>query len=169
MAAARLCLTFLILGEFPMSSPSKDLKETQSALRNVIQVLIDGQEGFKKIGEEIKDETLKEYFLAESLTRAQLRGVLESILHQEGVHDVHESGTTAGSIRRAWSGLKTALGGGDHGLLSTAEEAEDEAVEAYAKGMETYLPLPVRQVLATQVAHIEKSHEFVKAARDTKK
>jgi uncharacterized protein (TIGR02284 family) len=152
-----------------MSSPSKDLKETQSALRNVIQALIDGQEGFKKIGEEIKDETLKEYFLAESLTRAQFRGVLESILHQEGVHDVHESGTAAGTIRRAWAGLKSTLGGGDESLLSTAEEGEDEAVEAYGKAMETYLPLPIRQVLTTQAAHIEKSHEFIKAARDTKK
>ena len=96
-----------------MSSPSKDLKETESALRSVIQVLIDGQEGFKKIGEQIKDEALKEYFLAESLTRAQFRGVLESILHQEGVHDVKESGTAAGTFLRAWGDLKSALGGGD--------------------------------------------------------
>ena len=150
-------------------SPSKDLKETESALLSVIHALIDGQEGFKKIGEEIKDEALKEYFLAESLTRAQFRGVLESILHQEGVHDIKESGTAAGTVRRAWGDLKSALGGSDHTLLSTAEEAEDEAVEAYSKATEAFLPLPVRQVLTTQAAHIEKSHEFIKAARDTKK
>jgi uncharacterized protein (TIGR02284 family) len=159
----------LFIGEFPMSSPSKDLKETESALRSVIQALIDGQDGFKKVGEQIKDETLKEYFLAESLTRAQFRGVLESILHREGVHDVKESGTAAGTIRRAWSDFKSALGAGDSSLLSTAEEGEDEAVEAYGRAMETYLPLPVRQVLNTQAAHIEKSQEFIKAARDTKK
>jgi uncharacterized protein (TIGR02284 family) len=152
-----------------MSSPSKDLKETESALRNVIQALIDGQEGFKKIGEQMKDETLKEYFLAESLTRAQFRGVLESILHQDGVHDVKESGTTAGTIRRAWGDLKSALGGGDATLLATAEEGEHEACEAYGKAVETYLPLPVRQVLSTQAAHIEKSHEFIKSARDIQK
>ena len=152
-----------------MSSPSRDLKETESALRSVIQALIDGQEGFKKIGEQLKDETLRDYFLSESLTRAQFRGVLESILHQEGVHDVKESGTAAGTIRRAWGDLKTALGAGDASLLSTAEEGEDEAIEAYGKAIESYLPLPVRQVLTTQAAHIEKSHEFVKAARDIKK
>ncbi|HEY2471284.1 MAG TPA: PA2169 family four-helix-bundle protein [Terracidiphilus sp.] len=152
-----------------MSSPSKDLKETESALRNVIQALIDGQEGFKKTGEQIKDETLKDYFLAESLTRAQFRGVLESILHHEGVHDIKESGTASGTIRRAWVDLKSALGGSDASLLATAKEGEDEAVEAYGKAMETYVPLPVRQVLATQAAHIEKSQEFIKAARDTKK
>lgn len=171
MAAARpyLAFLFLISGEFPMSSPSKDLQETKSALRFVIQALIDSQEGFKKIGEELKDETLKEYFLAESLARAQFRGVLESILHHEGVHDIKESGTAAGTIRRAWGDFKSALGGGDTGLLSTAEESEREAVEAYARVTDTYLPLPVRQVLTTQAAHIEKSREFIKAARDTKK
>jgi uncharacterized protein (TIGR02284 family) len=171
MAAALPCpfLYSWFSGVFRMSSPSKDLKETESALRTVIQTLIDSQDGFKKIGEEIKDETLKEYFLAESLTRAQFRGVLESILHQEGVHDVKESGTAVGTIRRAWGDIKSALGGGDATMLSTAEEGEDEAVEAYAKAMEVYLPLPVRQVLTTQVAHIETSREFIKAARDTKK
>src|ERR1700761_8002972 len=112
MAAVGPC-SYFPFGDSHMSSPSKDLKETESALRNVIQTLIDGQEGFKKIGEQLKDETLRDYFLAESLTRAQFRGVLESILHQEGVHDVKESGTAAGSIRRAWANLKTALGGGD--------------------------------------------------------
>ena len=152
-----------------MSTPSKDLKETESTLRSVIQVLIDGQDGFKKLGEQIKDEALKEYFLAESLTRAQFRGLLESILHQGGVHDVKESGTAVGTIRRAWGDLKSALGGGDSSLLTTAEEGEHEAIEAYAKATETYLPLPVRQVLVTQAAHIDKSHEFIKAALETKK
>src|ERR1700759_1094038 len=125
-----------------MSSPSKDLKETESYLRSVIQTLIDGQEGFKKIGEEIKDEALKEYFLAESLTRAQFRGVLESILHQEGVHDIKESGTAAATVRRAWGDIKSALGAGDSSLLTTAEEGENEAIDAYGKAAETYLPLP---------------------------
>ncbi|HXS77402.1 MAG TPA: PA2169 family four-helix-bundle protein [Terracidiphilus sp.] len=152
-----------------MSSPSKDLKEVESALRSVIQALIDGQEGFKKIGQQLKDEALRDYFLAESLTRAQFRGVLESILHQDGVHDVKESGTAAGTVLRAWSDIKATFGGGDSSLLSTAEEAEDQTVAAYNKAIDSYLPLPVRQILTTQSAHIEKSHEFIKAARDTKK
>jgi uncharacterized protein (TIGR02284 family) len=152
-----------------MSTPSKDLKETESTLRSVIQALIDGQEGFKKIGGSLNDPTLKEYFLAESLTRAQFRGVLEEILHQEGVHDVKESGTTTGMVLRAWGDLKSALGAGDHTLLATAEEGEDEAVRAYSKASETFLPLPVRQVLTTQATHIEASHDFIKTARDAQK
>lgn len=152
-----------------MSSPSKDLKETESALRSVIQVLIDAQDGFQKFGEQIKSEALREYFLAESLTRAQFRGVLESILHQEGVHDIQESGTAVGTVRRAWGDVKSAFGAGDQSMLATAEEGESEAVEAYTKAAESYIPLPVRQVLTTQAAHIDKSLEFIRTAREAAK
>ena len=150
-----------------MPNPPSTLKELESTLRLVIETLVDGQEGFQKIGDDLKDETLKKYFMAESLQRAQFRGDLESVLHHEGVHDVHESGTASGAVQRAWAGLKAALGGGDHTLLATAEEGEDEAQQAYEDALKTDLPLPVRQLLVTQAAHVATSHDFVKAARDS--
>jgi uncharacterized protein (TIGR02284 family) len=150
-----------------MSNPSKDLIETESALRSVIETLIDGQEGFQKVGDELKDEKLKLYFLAESLKRAEFRGDLEEILHQEGVHDINETGTAAGTFVRVWGDVKSKLGGGDHALLEAAEEAEDAAKQVYAEALDKELPLPIREVLATQAAHVEASHDYVKAARDS--
>jgi uncharacterized protein (TIGR02284 family) len=152
-----------------MPTPSNTLKEVEETLRLVIENLIDGQDGFQKIGDEIKDQTLKTYFLAESLKRAQFRGDLETILHQEGVHDIKEKGTAAAVVYRAWSSLKTTFGGGDHALLETAEQAEDEAKEAYEDALTRELPLPVRQLLVSQLAHVEASHDYVKAARDSRK
>lgn len=152
-----------------MSTPSKDLLEAESTLRTVIESLIDGQEGFQKVGQELKDETLKRYFLAESLKRAEFRGELEEILHQEGVHDIKESGTAEGTVLRVWGDLKATLGGGDHTLLETAEEAEDLVMEAYKDALENDLPDPIREVIAAQAAHIEAAHEYVKAARDRSK
>lgn len=152
-----------------MSTPSKTLKEVEDTLQSVIESLIDGQEGFQKIGDELKDETLKHYFLAESLKRAQFRGDLETVLHQEGVHDIKESGTANGTILRAWSELKSKLGGGDHTLLATAEEAEDAAKQAYDDALAKELPLPVRQLLSTQSIHIHASHDYVRDARDSRK
>jgi uncharacterized protein (TIGR02284 family) len=149
-----------------MPGPSKDLKEAEGALRLVIEALIDGQEGFQGIGDSLKDETLKRYFLAESLKRAQFRGDLETILHQDGVKDIKESGTAAGAFVRIWGDLKAIVGGGDHALLQTAEEAEDKTIEAYSDALEKYLPGPVREVLTEQAAHIRSSHEYVRAARD---
>jgi len=43
---------------------------------------------------------------------------------------MRDSGTTAGAMRRAWAGLKAKLRAGDHTLLATAVEAEDEAEES---------------------------------------
>jgi len=149
-----------------MPNPSSTLHELESTLRLVIESLIDGQEGLQKIGDNLKDETLKRYFLAESLRRAQFRGDLETVLHQEGVHDVHEDGTASGAAHRVWAGLKAKLGGGDHTLLATAEEGEDEAKAAYEDALKKELPFPIRQILATQAAHIATSHDYVKAARD---
>jgi uncharacterized protein (TIGR02284 family) len=152
-----------------MSNPSNTLLETEEALRSIIQNLIDDQEGFQMIGSELKNETLKHYFLAESLRRAEFRGELENLLHQEGVGDVKERGTVAGTLHRAWSGFKVKLGGGDHSLLVTAKQAEDEAKQVYKEALEKDLPSPVRQLLFTQSTQIQTSHDYVRAARDSSK
>ena len=63
--------------------------------------------------------------------------------------------------------LKAHLGGGDHTLLETAEAAEDAAKKAYKDALDKELPLPSHQLLSTQYAHIQESHDYVKAARDS--
>lgn len=144
-------------------------KEVIHTLHDVIENLIDGQEGFQKIGERLNDPMLKKYFLAESLRRSDFRGELETLLHSEGDHDPKESGSVSGAIHRAWGDLKAHMGGGDHTLLETAEQGEDTAKKAYKEALEKDLPSPVRDLLTTQYAHIQKSHDYVKAARDRSK
>jgi len=149
-----------------MSLPSKEVQQAETALESVIDRLIDSQQAFQHIARELEDESLKGYFLAESLRRAEFRGEIESVLHLEGVHDIKEGGTTAGKVHRAWADIKSRLGGGDSSLLSAAEEGDDETVEAYEKAMDSFLPLPIRQLLTSQSAHIQSSRDHVKAARD---
>ena len=143
--------------------------ELETVLKSVINSLEDGQKGMAEIGEHLKDEMLKRYFLAESLKRANFRGELENELHRHGVADVHETGTTSGALHRAWADLKAHLGGGDHTLLETAEQGEDEAKAAYADALDQELPLPIRQLLAEQQAHILSSHDYIKSHRDALK
>jgi uncharacterized protein (TIGR02284 family) len=134
----------------------------KSALKSVINVLEDGQKGMAAIGEHLKDERLKIFFLTESLKRADFRGELENELHRQGVADVHENGTAAGAVYRAWSELKADLGGGDHTLLETAEQEEDAAVDVYQDALNRELPEPIRQLLAEQQAQVLRSHDFVR-------
>lgn len=140
--------------------------ELEAVLKAVINILEDGQKGMAEIGEHLKNETLKRYFLAESLKRANFRGELENELHRHGVHDVHETGTVSGALHRTWADVKAKLGGGDLTLLETAEQGEDEAKNAYKDALDQELPLPVRQLLTEQQSHIISSHDYVRDHRN---
>ena len=141
-------------------------REMEGVLLGVIKVLEDGQKGFADLGEHLKDDSLKRYFLAESLKRANFRAELENELHRAGMADVKESGSTAGAVHRVWGDLKAKLGGGDHSLLDTAEDGEDVAKKAYKEALDKELPLPIRQLLTEQQAHVLSCHDFVKSRRD---
>jgi uncharacterized protein (TIGR02284 family) len=141
-------------------------KEMERVLLDVIEMLEDSQKGFATIGEHLTDDKLKRFFLAESLKRAGFRAELENELHRAGMHDVEESGSVSGALHRAWGELKSKLGGGDHALLETAEQGEDEAKKAYQDALDQELPLPLRQLLAEQQSHVLIAHDFVKAHRD---
>lgn len=152
-----------------MATDEAKLSETKRVLTSLINTLQDSQKGFADIGEHLKDETLKRYFLAESLKRANFRAELENELHREGVKDVKETGTTAGAVHRVWGDLKAKLGGGDRTLLETAEQGEDAAKKAYQDALEQDLPAPVRQLIAEQQAHVLTSHDYVRDHRDALK
>lgn len=150
-----------------MSSDAEKNAEMEKTVKNVINVLADGQKGFADIGEHLKDETLKRFFLAESLKRANFRGELENELHRHGVADIKEEGTTAGTIHRLWGELKgKVMDVSDHELLVTAEQGEDQAKKVYKDALDQELPLPLRQLLSEQQAHIQTSHDFVRDHRD---
>lgn len=145
---------------------SEKNRETERVLLDVVKTLQDSQKGFADIGEHLKDETLKRYFLAESLKRANFRAELENELHRAGIADVKEPGSAAGAIHRAWGDIKAKLGGGDHTLLETAESGEDVAKKAYQDALDHDLPLPLRQLLTEQQSHVNNSHDYVKSHRD---
>jgi uncharacterized protein (TIGR02284 family) len=150
-----------------MPTDTQKNEELEKVVKEVINILEDGQKGFADIGAHLKDETLKRYFLAESLKRANFRAELENELHRHGVHDVHETGTAAGKLHRVWFDLKEKIHAtDDHGLLAAAEQGEDEAKKVYADALAQELPLPLRQLLAEQNAHILSSHNYVRDHRD---
>jgi uncharacterized protein (TIGR02284 family) len=147
-------------------SESINNDEVIRVLKNVANSLDDSQKGFADFGEKLQDEHLKAFFLAESLKRASFRGDLESELHHAGIHDVKDTGTVAGTLHRVWGDIKAKVISGDHEILATAEQGEDVAKKAYADALEQPLPLPIKQLLTTQQAHVIASHNHVRDHRD---
>ncbi len=143
-----------------------DLRESEENLQSIVNSLIDSQVSFRKLGEEMSDPLLKEIFLAESMQRARFRGDLESVLHEEGVHDITETGTVAGTLRRAWGEAKYRIVRNDMTLLERAENAENAIIRTYGEALQTAFPFPVRQMIASQYASINSTHDFVKSVRD---
>ncbi len=149
-----------------MATDASKNAEFEKVVKSLINTLQDSQKGFADIGEHLQDETLKRYFLAESLKRANFRAELENELHRHGVADVNETGTTAGAVHRVWGDLKAKLGGGDHTLLESAEQGEDAAKKAYGEALAADLPLPLHQLISSQQEHVLTSHDYVKSHRD---
>jgi uncharacterized protein (TIGR02284 family) len=141
------------------------MENQQDIIKNVVEILHDGQKGFSDLAEHMKDPQIKSFFLKESGTRARFASELETAagLKRE------EGGTAGGAVHRMWGDLKGKLGGGDHTLLETAEQGEDAAKEAYEKALaEPQLSGNLRQIVQTQSDHVRQAHDQVKAFRDRK-
>ncbi|MGH9615191.1 MAG: PA2169 family four-helix-bundle protein [Acidobacteriaceae bacterium] len=139
---------------------------TIRVVKSVIQVLHDGHNGLAAIGAEVKNENAKHFLLQETQLRAEYAAELENELHRMGVPDVNEGGTAAGTAHRVWADLKAKLGGGDHTLLATAEQGEDEAKEKYADALKENLPGNIASMLREQQTHILESHDKIRGFRD---
>ncbi len=141
------------------------MADQQDVIKDVVEVLHDGQKGFADIGEHIKDPQVKAYFMKESQTRGEFARELQAAASLG--NDV--GGTAGGAMHRFWGDLKANMGGGDHTLLETAEQGEDVAKKAYEEALKkSGLQAPVRQILQRQQDHILSSHNQVKAFRDRK-
>ncbi len=146
-----------------------DPEKVEKTLKDLIETLRDGHEGFTDLGHRLTDPQAKRYFLEETQVRSNFAGELENELHHLGVKDVKVGTSTSSKMHRVWGELKNKMGGGDHALLETAEQGEDTAKKAYAEALEEHLPGNVRELLARQQSHILQSHDRVKALRDSSK
>jgi uncharacterized protein (TIGR02284 family) len=100
------------------------------------------------------------------LQRARFRGDIEAVLHDDGVHNIRETGTVAGTLRRAWGEVKSHIARGDITLLERAQNAEGAIITVYSDAFETAFPFPVRQMIVNQFASINRTHDFLKSVRD---
>ena len=142
------------------------LDQVESTLMRLIEMLRDSQEEFREIGERVHDERTKHFFLEETQKRAGYAAELENELHRMGVHDVKAAATRVGKARLHWTEVKANLAGHEQTLMQAMEESEDRTRDAYAGALREELPLPLREMLDRHFAHIQRSHDQVKALRD---
>lgn len=142
------------------------LEKVESVLTELIESLRADQEGYQQFGAGLQDAGAKRLFREETQRRAEYAAELENELHRMGVHDVKTGVSAAAKLRHMWGEMQAHLAGGQKALLSAAEKSDEKAEKAYAKALKQELPLPLREMLDRQLAHIQRSHDEVRALHD---
>ena len=128
-------------------------------IKALISVLRDGEKGYADIGQHIDNPQQKTFFLEESKTRGSYATELESVVNRATDADVHETGTTLGTIHRVFGDLLGKLGGGDHSLLKTAVGGEEAAKKAYQEALaDNTISDSIRAIIAKQSQHVMQAH-----------
>jgi uncharacterized protein (TIGR02284 family) len=144
-------------------------EQTIKILEELVETCRDGQEGYRDAADHVTDSNLRHFFNEQSLSRAGFAGELEQELIAAGKHDPNRSGSASAAMHRAWIDLKSALGGGDHAILTSVESGEDSATSSYKKALQNpNLPENLAAAVRRQLASIEAAHDHVRSLRDTR-
>ena len=151
-----------------MSTTSTNRK----TLKNLIQILHDGRDGYRQAAEQVKEPSVQHLFETLAIQRAQFAGELEPLLAEAGEDDAQDQGgTVSGAVHRGWIDLKAALTKQDvHSILEEVERGEDSAKKAYRDALdEADLSEDVRSVIQRQSTEVLKAHDEIRDLRDATK
>ena len=141
-------------------------RKVEASLQSLIEILIDSQDGLVTIGQKLKDATIRRYFFAESLKRAQFIEELRDLFDQLELGKPRNSGSNVGALHRTWARFKLRLGGSDSELLVTAERGELAIVQLYDKVIRSTLPECIYEILMSQAKHIRMAYSYIKLSRE---
>lgn len=143
--------------------------EIISELKDLLQINIDGREGFKVAREAVDDAELKTVFSELSSQRDAFAAQLANRISALG-GEVNVTGSMLGKVHQSWIGLKAAITSRDpHAVLAECERAEDRAKAGYTDVQTINLDAETRDMLETQRQAVLHAHNRVKALRDSTK
>ena len=143
--------------------------DVTSTLNELIETCIDGQKGFETAAKAVDDAALKSELSGYSDQRRDFATDLKSLVASFG-EEPAEHGHVAAVVHRGWINLKNAVSTSDrYAILAECERGEDYAVAQYRKAQGAGLPPEYSQVVQTQFAAVQRTHDRVKALRDAAK
>ena len=139
-------------------------------LQDLIQINLDSKDGFKEAADNLKgkDSSLISFFRDLSSQRAAQASELQSLV-ANNAEKPEKSGSVAAAAHRTWMDIRTALGGGEHAVLSEAERGEDHIKEKYEKALKDLGSCSCTEILRKQYAAVKASHDRVRDLRDSRK
>jgi uncharacterized protein (TIGR02284 family) len=149
----------------PLAASEAEAKAADDA-NDVLKELQNSVTGYKSAAEKIENHTYRTALRQLASERERAVAELKPLIESRG-KDAAESGSVMGALHRSWMALSSALGGGDHAIISACERSEDSVVKAYEDALdgETLTP-PLRDVITRQYVQAKRAHDLVRAWRD---
>ena len=142
------------------------LEDYAFAVRSVISICRDAEQGFRAAADAVKQPAFKEMFEQYSEQRGQFATELQEAVKSMGFDTTHPAGV-AGVLHGAWMTLKGALTGhSEHAILAETERGEDWSLTTYREALDKNLPVGIRTIVEQQYEQVRQAHEHIKSLRD---
>jgi uncharacterized protein (TIGR02284 family) len=139
-------------------------KSIAEILNDLLQILKQGQEGFRMAAEAAKDPEFKALFLQCAAKRAEMARELLRHMRPEW----WEKKVAAKGAYQNGFNLNTALtSGDDFTILAECERGENRAIAMFKKALEQDLPSDLCRRIKSYSLRILETHEKIKELRDT--
>jgi uncharacterized protein (TIGR02284 family) len=142
-------------------------------LNDLIKINYDRIEGYRKAAEESKEFDIELHPVFQKMADESRLNVSALTEHVRELGGEAESGsTTMGKIYRAWMDVKATFTGKDRtAIIASCEYGEDQAQKAYDEALasDADMDTETRQLITSQKETLKKSHDIIKAMRDTGK
>ncbi len=147
-------------------------KKTKEVVKDLIVINNDRYQGYQKAAEETKDADLKEMFNKFSEQSAGFAGELRKFVNDAEEQPKYDETKNTGKLYRVWMDVKAAMSNNDRkAVLTSCEFGEDVAKKHYDEALECADDLEASALaeIRKQRTELQKSHDTVKAMRDSTK
>ena len=136
-------------------------------LQDLIQVNLDSRDGFKDAADHLREKKsgLEMFFRELEHERAAQARELQDLVANNAEKPT-KSGSVAAAAHRTWMDIRSALGGGEHAILSEAERGEDHIKEKYESALKDLAGCSCTTTLKRHYAAVRVSHDKVRDLRD---
>ena len=143
-----------------------DRDDVISTLNNLIATSKDGEQVFANCADNVKNQTLRAFFLQKTERCREGAAQLQQIVREMG-GDPDTGGSMSGAMHRFWVDIRGTISGmDDHAILDECERGEDNAKWAYEAALKEDLPGDVRRVIENQSREVKTNHDRVKELRN---
>jgi uncharacterized protein (TIGR02284 family) len=145
------------------------LDDLAAAVKDVIGICRDAEQGFGAAADAARDPLLRDLFEQYSRQRARFADEIQTAVKGMGFDVPHPSGL-GGMVHGAWITVKGLVTGhSDVAILEETERGEDWSVKAYRDALKITLPPELRAVVEEQYREVQVAHDHIKALRDARR